>query len=110
MSFGLMEVWFVLLTLISLGFSGLVAVGIITYIRRTLQVMGRERDGSPVDRMLDELDRVQIQLEAANERLRRLERGMLDVRGELPPGESGAPESEEDPSDPPGPGRGEARE
>ena len=65
---------FVLAWVLSVGFSVLVAAGIITYIRRTLQLMRAEQDGSPQERMLDGIDHVQTQLYLLSERMERMER------------------------------------
>ena len=65
---------FVIAWVISAVFTILIGVGIVTYIRRTWQLMRAEEDGSSQDRTLDTLDQIQTQLYSMSERLGRLER------------------------------------
>ena len=65
--------------LLSLGFSGLVAFALFTYIRRTWQVIRSEEMDSVQFRILDELDQLRTQNHALVERLERIE-GSLQAR------------------------------
>lgn len=65
---------FLLAWVVSIGFTVLVAAGILTYVRRTWQQIRADQDGSPHERLLDGLDQIQTQLYMLGERLERLER------------------------------------
>lgn len=61
---------------LTLLFYGVLFVAGIVFIRRTWQQIKGEQ-GSPIgDRVLNELDRMQIQLQITNERLDKMERSM----------------------------------
>lgn len=64
---------FVIAWVASVVFTILIGAGIITYIRRTWQLMRAAEDGSSQDQVLDTLDQIQTQLYSVSERLGRLE-------------------------------------
>lgn len=84
------SVFIVLAFLLSLGFSGILAVALLTYIRRTWQLMQGERDGSIQHRILDGVDQLHVRMDLLQERLEHLEKALQDGDDtlELPPGGS----------------------
>ena len=80
-----MELLFLLSAVLGTGFSVLLGSALLTYIRRTLQVMRAERDGSIQDRMLDELDQLRIVGSLTAERLNRIETLLEEQGRRLPP-------------------------
>lgn len=85
-----MSLFFVVAWVLSIAFTGLVAAGVITYMRRTWQLIRADSEGSVQERMLDSLDQIQTQLYSLSEKVARLEGGLGsadDAPGrELPPG------------------------
>jgi uncharacterized protein YlxW (UPF0749 family) len=81
---------FVIAWIFSVLFTILIGAGIITYVRRTWQLMQAGEDGSSQDQLLDSLDQIQTQLYSVSERLGRLERrldsGDGDEQQRLSPG------------------------
>lgn len=75
---------------LSVIFYGVILVGGVLFVRRTWNQIRAEGDGSVHMRLLDEVQRLQFQVEMTNERLGRME-GKLDA---LPPGEG--PSHDED--------------
>ena len=57
----------------SVVFTVLIGAGILTYVRRTWQLIRSDGEGSKQTRILDALDQVQTQLYSMSERLGRLE-------------------------------------
>ena len=80
---------FVLAWILSIGFTLLIGAGVITYIRRTWQLIRADSDGSAQERILDGVDQLQSQLYAISDRLDRLESRLEPAdsarRNELPP-------------------------
>ena len=73
----------------SVGFTGLIAAGIITHICRTWQLIRADKEGSVQLQLLDGLDQVQTQLYSVSDRLERLVRKFgagESTLPELPPG------------------------
>ncbi len=58
----------------SVGFTVLIGAGILTYVRRTWQLIRADGEGSHQTQILDALDQVQTQLYSMSERFERLER------------------------------------
>ncbi len=73
---------FFLLWILSAAFTVLIGAGIVTYLRRTWQLIRAEGEGSWQSQLLDSIDQVQTQLYSMSERLERLEQ-------RLSPGDSG---------------------
>lgn len=71
----------VLMFIVSLAFSGLVCAALITYVRRTWQLIRSESDQSMQYRILDGIDQLQTRLDVLTERVDGLER-------RLPPGDA----------------------
>ena len=67
--------WLIMMVmwLASVVFGVIVAAAMVTYVRRTWQLMRADEDGSKHDRILDGIDRMETRLEAMSERLARLE-------------------------------------
>lgn len=84
---------FVLAWVFSAVFTILIGAGIITYIRRTWQLMRADDDGSPQDQLLDTLDQIQTQLYSVSERLTRLERRLEGGDGDEQPRLSAGPDA-----------------
>lgn len=84
------SVFVILAFLVSLGFSGIIAVALFTYIRRTWQVMRSEREGSIHHRILDGLDQIHIRMDFLQERMESLEKSLREAAPppELPGGNS----------------------
>jgi hypothetical protein len=89
-----MSILFVLAWVFSAVFTILIGAGVITYVRRTWQLIKADEDGSPQEQLLDSLDQIQTQLYSVSERLGRLERqleaGDAGERRGLPPGDEEA--------------------
>jgi hypothetical protein len=87
---------FLLWAVVSVAFSGIVGVAAFTYVVRTWQVIRRGGRADPRDdRILDGIDHLQNQMYLVNQRLDRLERGLLpepDSTASLPDGEAGSDE------------------
>jgi len=79
------QLFAVLSTIIGIVFSVLVGGALLTYIRRTWQVIRSEQHGSVQDQMLDELDQIRTVGYLTAERLQRIE-SLLEEQGlRLPP-------------------------
>ncbi len=77
-----MQGWFfTLMFFLSLAFSGIVGVALLTYVRRTWQLIRAESDHSIQHQILDGIDQLQTRLDLISERMDGLE-------GLLPPGVS----------------------
>jgi len=63
------SVFVILAFLLSLGFSGILAAALITYIRRTWQLMRSEGDGSIQYRILDGVDQLHTRMDFLQERM-----------------------------------------
>ena len=61
----------------SITFGVIAAAAMVTYMRRTWQLIGADEDGSSHQQILDGLDQVATRLEAMSNRLERLERSAL---------------------------------
>ena len=61
----------------SITFGVIAAAAMVTYMRRTWQLIGADEDGSSQQQILDGLDQVATRLEAMSNRLERLERSAL---------------------------------
>lgn len=91
--------WLVLLAfLVSVAFSGLVGIALITYVRRTWQLIRAESDHSIQHRILDGIDQLQTRLDLLSERMGEVERSLPpgpsqeETRnGEAPPGPHESP-------------------
>ncbi len=86
------SVFFVLAWVLSLSFTVLVGAGIITYLRRTWQLIRADGDGSAQSKLLDATEQIQLQLYSMSERLERLEEGLSSGRSgdqALPPTHDG---------------------
>ena len=59
--------------LASVAFGVIAAAAMVTYVRRSWQLMRADEDGSRHDRILDGIDRMDTRLEAISERLARIE-------------------------------------
>lgn len=59
--------------LASIVFGVIVAGALVTYIRRTWQLISRDSEGTQQQQLLDGLDRIETRLHAMSERLERLE-------------------------------------
>ena len=89
-----MEFLFILSAVLGTLFTLLLGGALLTYIRRTLQVIRAERDGSIHHRILDELDQLRI-VESMNvERLDRIEALLEGQVPSLPPGTSPSSDGE----------------
>ena len=77
-----MNLFFLLAWILSAAFTVLIGAGIVTYLRRTWQLIRAEGEGSWQSQLLDSIDQVQTQLYSMSERLERLEQ-------RLSPGDSG---------------------
>mgnify|MGYP001028028814 CR=1 FL=1 len=64
---------FLLMSVISVAFSGLVGVALFTYIRRTWQLIHADQDGSVHRRILDGVDEIQMRMDLLAERMDRME-------------------------------------
>lgn len=72
-----MQGWFVILMfLLSAAFSGLLGVALITYVRRTWQLIRAESDDSVQRRILDGIDQLHARMDLVSDRLDRVE-GLL---------------------------------
>ena len=76
------NLFFLLAWILSAAFTVLIGAGIVTYLRRTWQLIRAEGEGSWQSQLLDSIDQVQTQLYSMSERLERLEQ-------RLSPGDSG---------------------
>lgn len=87
-----MEPIFVLAWVLSVAFTLLIAAGVVTYIRRTWQLMGSHDDLREDDRVLDGIDQLQTQLYIVMERLGEIERQLAGEGAAAPrlPGDTGA--------------------
>lgn len=89
---------FIIAWVLSVAFSVLISVGILTYIRRTWQQIRLDSDESRDDQLLDGIDRIQTQLYMVTERL-------ADIERQLAPGDDqallqgGAPATQPDDND-----------
>jgi hypothetical protein len=85
---------------LSLGFSGLVAVALISYIRRTWQTIRSESDHSIDHQILDGIDQIQTRLDLLAERMDGMERALLPgpSRQELSEGQGEANPQQANPS------------
>ena len=73
-----MQGWFfILMFIMSVAFSGLVGVALLTYVRRTWQLIRAESDHSPQHQILDGIDQLQTRMDLVSERLDGLERALL---------------------------------
>jgi hypothetical protein len=72
-------IFVILAFLLSISFSGLVAFALITYIRRTWQVIRSEEVGSIQYRIVDELEQIRTQNYLLAERLERMEGALGDL-------------------------------
>lgn len=63
----------VLLWLGSIALGCIAAAAMVTYVRRTWQLIHFDEEGSSQQRILDGIDQVQTQLQAMSERLEKLE-------------------------------------
>ena len=70
-------IMFIVFSLASLAFFGLISVGTFTYIRRNWRIMRSEDDESMQSKMLDGIQQISMQLSMQNERLDRLEKQLL---------------------------------
>lgn len=95
------SLFMVVVTLVSLGFSGLVAVALVTYIRRTWQVMRSQELGSAHGRLLDAMDQLHLQNHMMMERLERLDRGLERAGIRIPPSMERPTEEEPGDEEPP---------
>ena len=88
------SVFVVLALILSIGFSGILAVALLTYIRRTWQLIRGESDGSIQHRILDGVDQIHARMDFLQERMKRLEKALQDgdARLGLPPKDSGTHE------------------
>ncbi len=84
------SVFVILAFLLSLGFSGILAAALITYIRRTWQLMRSEGDGSIQHRILDGVDQLHARIDFMQERMERMEKALQEKEdlSRLPPGGS----------------------
>jgi hypothetical protein len=62
-----------LLWLGSIVFGVIMAAALVTYVRRTWQLIRTDEEGPNSQRILDGLDRIEIQLSAMSERIEKLE-------------------------------------
>ena len=89
---------FIIAWVLSVAFSVLIGVGILTYIRRTWQQIRLDSDESRDDRLLDGIDQLQTQLHMVTERL-------VDIERQLAAGDDqallqeGAPAMQQDDND-----------
>lgn len=65
----------VLLWLGSIVFGVIMAAALVTYVRRTWQLIRADEDGPTSQQLIDGLDRIEIRLTALSERLEKLEEG-----------------------------------
>lgn len=73
-----MQGWvFILMFIMSVAFSGLVGVALLTYVRRTWQLIRAESDQSIQHQILDGIDQLQTRMDLVSERLDGLERTLL---------------------------------
>jgi hypothetical protein len=72
------SVFVILAFLLSLGFSGILAAALITYIRRTWQLMRSEGDGSIQHRILDGVDQLHARMDFLQERMERMEQALQE--------------------------------
>ena len=70
----------VLWWILSAAFTLLIGAGVVTYIRRTWQLIRSHSDESELDRVLDGIDQVQTQLYMISERLSEVERHVASQR------------------------------
>lgn len=59
------------------------AAAMVTYMRRTWQLIGEDEDGSTQQQILDGIDQIDTRLQAMTERLERLERPALPESTDL---------------------------
>ena len=78
-----MSSFFIVAWVLSVGFTVLIAAGIVTYIRRTWQQIRDDSDGSHHEQLLDGIDQLQTQLYMVTERLGEIER-LIAIRGDSP--------------------------
>ena len=93
--------FFVVMWVLSVVFSGLVGVALITYVRRTWQLIRADQDGSVHHRILEGVDEIQMRMDLLAERLERLEGGALANPanpGLLSPPEGSSRSAGDDPS------------
>ena len=88
------SVFVILAFLLSLAFSGILVAALLTYIRRTWQLIRGESDGSIQHRILDGVDQLHVRMDLLQEGMERLERGLQagDDPPILPSQGSGLPE------------------
>ena len=73
-----MQGWvFILMFILSVAFSGLVGVALLTYVRRTWQLIRAESDRSIQHQILDGIDQIQTRMDLVSGRLKGLERALL---------------------------------
>lgn len=87
-----MSLIFALTWVLSAAFTLLIGAGVVTYIRRTWQLIRSHSDESVDDRLLDGIDQIQTQLYRVNERLSEVERLVASqrVRGPSTPSSIGS--------------------
>ena len=69
-----MQGWFfILMFILSIAFSGLVGVALLTYVRRTWQLIRAESDRSVQHQILDGIDQLQTRMDLLSDRLDGLE-------------------------------------
>jgi len=76
---------FILVWLVSIGFTVLFGVAMFTYVFRTWQKIRAPEGSSSDERILDHLDQMQTQLYSMSEKLQRIEHQLT-----LPPGDGSA--------------------
>ena len=88
-----MQGWFfILMFILSIAFSGLVGVALLTYVRRTWQLIRAESDRSIQHRILDGIDQLQTRMDLLSDRLDGLDGSLPSgaSQRELEGGEEGA--------------------
>ncbi len=78
---GAMQFVVVLIWALSGLFSIVAGAALLSYVVRTWQQIGSDREGSSSDRILDGIDQLRIQLDGMSDRIAELE------RRQLPPGD-----------------------
>lgn len=69
----LTSILIVLVWLGSISFGCIAAAAMVTYVRRTWQLIQFDEEGSSQQQLLDGIDRLETQLQAMSERLHKLE-------------------------------------
>lgn len=85
------EIVMIVAWVVSVAFSVLIGAALITYVRRTWQVIRAEEEGSLQASIMDGLESVQLQMHALHERLEGLERRLPPP----PPADSEEPPEQE---------------